>query len=288
MNTVHEFHYRITSRISGHRPGSHRGASLGAGQEFAAHARLFDSPDPRRLDLRASLRNVREEWLVRTYRQRAAVSVHAVIDVSPSMHFGSSRSKLEVVGDFVASLGRSAFRVGDPVGMLAFDTVVRDDLSLPPTHSRGIGLVMQHMLRNCRQIEDRKGSGGAGCQRSLARLAGRPALVFLVSDFHWSLDVLPTLIASLASACIVPIVVWDPAELEPPSRNALLMLRDMESGQRRTLWRRPGIEVQWRDAVIRRRAELDTHFAGRSMRPFYAIGTFDPEALSRYFFESIS
>ena len=60
-----EFHYRLPMRAGGSRPGSHPGSSFGAGQEFAMHARLFDHPDPRRIDLRASMRAIPAEWLVR-------------------------------------------------------------------------------------------------------------------------------------------------------------------------------------------------------------------------------
>src|SRR5690606_14686846 len=109
---VEEFHYRLPRRFSGQRPGSHPGSSLGAGQEFVSHANLHDRPDPRRLDLRASLRDLRGNWLVRVYRQRVSTPVYAVVDVSASMNFGSPRTKLQVAADFIEALGQSAFRAG--------------------------------------------------------------------------------------------------------------------------------------------------------------------------------
>jgi uncharacterized protein (DUF58 family) len=107
------FHYRMPHRVSGQRPGSHRGSSLGAGQEFVTHMNLYDRPDPRRLDLRASVRNLRQEWLVRVSRQRVGVSVQVVVDVSASMDFGARTPKLHVAADFVEALGFSTFRAGD-------------------------------------------------------------------------------------------------------------------------------------------------------------------------------
>ncbi|HEY5754488.1 MAG TPA: hypothetical protein VIU34_01635, partial [Steroidobacter sp.] len=128
MSTSREFHYRLPRRSGGWRPGSHPGSSLGAGQEFVSHVSLYDRPDPRRLDLRASLREVRGDWLVRVNRQRVSVPVHVVADVSTSMSFGAPQSKLQVLADFVTALGHSAFRVGDALGMLAFDAHERTDL----------------------------------------------------------------------------------------------------------------------------------------------------------------
>ena len=57
MGAPQEFHYRLPYRVGGWRPGAHPGTRLGAGQEFVSYMSLYDRPDPRRLDLRASLRD---------------------------------------------------------------------------------------------------------------------------------------------------------------------------------------------------------------------------------------
>ena len=132
------------------RPGSHPGSSLGAGQEFVSHVSLYDRPDPRRLDLRASLRDLSGDWLVRVNRQRAGIPVHVVADVSASMRFGALKPKLHVVAEFVEALGQSAFRVGDALGMLAFDARERTDLFVPAHLSRGTGSVMASSCESAR------------------------------------------------------------------------------------------------------------------------------------------
>jgi uncharacterized protein (DUF58 family) len=286
MNTLPEFHYRLPGRASGFRPGSHSGSSFGAGQEFAMHGRLFDHPDPRRIDLRASLRAIPAQWLVRVHLQRVAVPLHVVVDVSASMHFGRRQSKLSLAADFVAALGYSAFRAGDQVGMLAFDAAEREDLYSPARYGQGVGEVMAGLLRECA-----RGAGVAGgidgLERSASKLAGRQGLVFLVSDFHWPLTRLPAVLDTLAHAYVVPMVVWDPAEIEPPEGAALLWVDDLESGARRTLWMREKTRREWRDAVARRRAEINGLFGRRGVRPFFVQGAFDADALSRYFLEAV-
>jgi hypothetical protein len=282
MSTSREFHYRLPHRSGGWRPGSHPGSSLGAGQEFVSHVNLYDRPDPRRLDLRASLREVRGDWLVRVNRQRVSVPVHVIADVSSSMGFGAPASKLQVLADFVTALGHSAFRVGDSLGMLAFDAHERTDLFVPALLSRGVGEVMASMLASC--------AGTAGSSDGLAEaalhLAGRRGLIFLASDFHWPLDRLDSVLDLLTHSYIVPLVIWDPAEIQPPKNDGLMPLRDVESDRQSTMWLRPSMRARWQDAVERRRAELNTLFAARGIRPFYVSGEFDGEALSQYFFEA--
>jgi uncharacterized protein (DUF58 family) len=285
MNTLSEFHYRLPGRTGGFRPGSHPGSSFGPGQEFALHARLFDHPDPRRIDLRASLLALRQEWLVRVNLQRVAVPVHVMVDVSGSMHFGMPRSKLQVAADFTEALGYSAFRAGDQVGMLGFDADERDDLFMPARYGRGVGDAMAARLRHC--AGSSVGDGGAGLERAALKLGGRAGLVFVVSDFHWDLGRLAAILDTLVHAWVVPMIVWDRAELEPPS-GGLLALSDAESGAQRTLWLRAKVRSQWREAVARRRAELIERFGRRAIRPFFLEGAFDPEALSRYFLEAFA
>ena len=289
MDTPQEFHYRLRGRVSGQRPGSHPGSSIGAGQEFVSHTSLYNRPDPRRLDLRASLRGLNDEWLVRVNRQRAGASVRALVDVSASMMFGSRRPKLQVVADFVEALGLSAFRVGDAVGMMAFDEAERTDLFVPARVSRGMGSLMSAALRAVCEgggATPSHGGPGDGLEDAASRLAGQQGLVFLVSDFHWPLERLDMALDLLAHAGVIPVVVWDPAETEPPTQNALASLRDAESGTRRTLWLRPRLREEWRRGVEQRRAEIDSFFAAHAIRPFYMEGAFDADALSRYFFEA--
>jgi uncharacterized protein (DUF58 family) len=198
------------------------------------------------------------------------------------MHFGSSRTKLQVTADFIAALGQSAFRAGDAVGMLAFDAQERTDLFVPAVHSRGAAGLMASALANC------TGAPGsiAGLEQAVLRLAGRSGLIFLISDFHWPLEGLARVLDSLAKAYVVPMVLWDPAEIQPPSENGIMTLHDAESGVERTFWLRSSLRDRWRSAVERRRTELNAVFSARAIRPFYVSGRFESEALSQYFFEA--
>ena len=147
-------------------------------------------------------------------RQRVSVPVHVFVDVSASMSFGSRVRKLQVAADFVAALGQSAFRVGDAVGMFAFDSHARMDLFMPALFSRGTGSLMASMLRNCQAST----AGSEGLEEVALHVAGRHSLVFLISDFHWPLDRLAGVLEMLAAAHVVPVVIWDPAELQPPAQ----------------------------------------------------------------------
>ena len=283
MEDSGEIRYHLPRRAGGQRAGAHRGTAAGTGLEFLTHRTLFDHPDPRRLDLRASLADLRGDWLVRVNRLRAAVTVLVLVDVSASMRFGE-RPKLDVAADFVESLARSAFRVGDAVGMLAFDAAVRDDLHVAPRHGRGVGETMAALLRGCAC----RPGGIAGLRDAATQAGPRPALVFVVSDFLWPLDGLGDVLDLLGHAHLVPLVVVDPAESEAPRRSGLALLRDAETARQRTLWVRPALRTRWRDAALARGARLAAIFADRGLRPFTLLGAFDAQALSNHLLEDVA
>jgi uncharacterized protein (DUF58 family) len=281
MEDAQEFRYRAPHRVPGWRTGSHAGTAPGAGLQFASHLRLHDHPDPRRLDLRASIASLRSEWLVRVNRQQAAMTVRLLVDVSASMRFGAP-TKLEVVAGFARALGQSAFRVGDAVGMAAFDRTERPDLRVAAWRHRGMGEMLASLL-----LQSEGGAGGIeGLHEAAALLAGRSGIVFLVSDFQWPLDGLPGVLDMLSPAHLVPLVVWDVAEVEPPTGDGLAMLRDAETGRSRTLWLRPALRARWREAVDERRNALGRLFAAHGLRPFHVQGGFDAQALSNHLCEA--
>ena len=283
MDDSGEIRYHLPRRAGGQRAGAHRGTAAGAGTEFLTHQSLFDRPDPRRLDLRASLADLRGDWLVRVNRLRAAVTVLALVDVSASMRFGEP-AKLDLAADFVASLGHSAFRIGDAVGMLGFDATLRDDLHVAPRHGRGVGETLAALLRACAS-----GPGGiAGLRDAAMQVGPRPALVFVVSDFLWPLAGLGDVLDLLARAHVVPLVVVDPAESEAPARGGLALLSDAETSRQRALWVRPALRTRWRDAALARQAQLAAIFADRGLRPFTLHGAFDPQALSNHLLEDVA
>jgi len=276
---VHEIHYRARLPAAGHFPGHHRSTRGDSGFEFRSHALLHDAPDPRRLDLHASLRDPFGHWLVRVYSQRKAMPVVMVVDVSASMAFAGQQRKLDVVADFTESLAWSAWRTGDSFGFVACDSVVRADLSQAPTRARGVGAPLAAALR---QLQP-QGRSALGLLHAAAHLGRQRALVFLVSDFHLPLTQVQSLLASLAVHEVVPVVAWDPQEFTLPTRRGWLQVQDPESGTRRLVWWRPALRERWLASLAARRQALLDVFQAHALKPLFLEGAFDADAVTRHF-----
>ena len=276
---IPELHYRIGSAALGHFPGHHRSKRGDSGFEFRGHASLLDAPDPRRLDLHASLRDPFGNWAVRIYSQRKSIPVAVVADVSASMGFAGARRKLDVVADFVDSLAWSAWRTGDSFGFVGCDTAVREDLLLPQSRTRASAGVLSQTLRELHP----QGPSAQGLLSAARHLPRRRALVFLLSDFHLPLADVSAVLASLAHHDLVPVVLWDPQEFSLSAARGLAQVVDPESGRQRLVWWRPALRERWRAQLAQRREAMLQAFRAKRLSPLFMEGAFDADAVTRHF-----
>ena len=276
---IEEFHYTIPWRASSPHPGAHASSQLGGGDEFAGLVPFASSPNPRNLDIRASLSDPFGQLAVRTFRQRSNIPVAVLADVSASMGFVGTGAKLERVARFAASAAWSAYRHGDRFGFIAADEAVREEAFIPVRLYKGGIPDLYDRVRHF----DSAGRSACGLQAAAQRLGRQSTLVFLVSDFHLPLEDIEALLASLARHDVVPIVVWDSAEYERLPDWGLVLVEDPETGERRRLFMRPRLKEQFRQTFEARRDELAECFRRRGRSPFFLGDRFDAEALTRYF-----
>lgn len=276
---VQELHYRVGAPALGHFPGHHRSTRGDSGFEFRGHAALLDAPDPRRLDLHASLRDPFGSWIVRVYSQRKSIPVVMVADLSASMGFAGAHRKQDVLADFVDSLAWSAWRTGDSFGFVGCDSVVREDVLLPQTRSRGVGSALAARLRALHL----DGPSARALPLAHRHLGRQRSLVFLVSDFHLPLPEVETVLASMAHHDLVPVVLWDPLEFTLTAARGLVHVVDPESGHRQLVWWRAALRDKWLAARQRRRDALLQLFRAKQLKPLFIEGAFDADAVTRHF-----
>lgn len=279
MHSATAFQYRAPWRAVSCYPGSHQSIQQGGGYEVYATAPLY-AGDPRRFDLRATLRDPFGQLRIRTFKQRSIVPVFVLADVSASMTFVGHTSKFGLMIEFVESLAYSAHLIGDPFSFTACDTVIHDELSLPLSRSRSAALQVCGRLRQWAP----GGEDATGLLAGAQRIPGSRALVFLVSDFHLPLPLLRKILSSLCVHTVIPVILVDSAESRVPG-TGITHLYDPETRAQRTIllrrsWARC-FEEKWRD----HRERLRHCLAEYDLRPLYIVDRFEPEAVSRYFYE---
>jgi uncharacterized protein (DUF58 family) len=268
--------YRVRERVYGVLVGAHRGRGAGGQDVFLDRVTYLRQPNPRRIDLRLTLRDPFENVYVRRFEERLAIALYAVVDLSRSMSFEGTARKMALVGELCLSLARSAHELGDAFGLIGCDSVIREDFFFPATRHRGIEPEIARRLEDF--APERRSA--AGLRQAATYLAGKRKLVFLVSDFRIPMAEIEAVLESLARHHIAPILVSDSAEESNLPPFGLINLRDLESGAGKVVFLRPSLRRRWRAEAEQRRQELDRLFLRYGRPAFELKDRFDADALS--------
>ena len=248
----------IVRRLDGLLQGDYRSLFTGHGYDLAEVREYQPEDDVRYIDWNVTARM--STPYVRQYIEDREVTAWLLLDVSPSVDFGTANArKRDLLIDFTAALTRLLTRHGNRVGAVLFSGGV-DEVIMP-------GGGINQPLRIVHQITrpDRTRSPGVTqlgevLDRS-AQTMKRRSLVFIVSDFiaapGWDGP-----LARLAQRHEV-LSVWlqDPREEVIPAIGPLV-LEDSETGQQVYVdTNDKGFQARFRALVQERRLTLERTFA---------------------------
>lgn len=277
-----EFRYRYPHKVYGDIPGAHIGTSLGSGDRFAGYADLFDYPDPRRLDIRASLRsnmvNAGDRWLVRRYQQRSSVTLWLLGDMSKSMSISNNNN--DKLANLAQLIAHSAISLGDRFAMAGFDAQWRQEVSVMPTTQRSMPVLARAMIRNA---EFAPSPGADGLVHAANLVTSPHAMVFLASDFCVDISLVEKTLHQLSHYMVIPIV-WQHHDADHfPSHAGWTEMNDSETGQRRSVWMRPSMKNKWQQLMAEHFEKLDACFSHHLVKPLFVDGDVTGAQLSQYF-----
>lgn len=276
---MEEIHYRIPIRNRGVHPGMHRSYTSGGGNEFREYAMLLRSPDPRRVDLHASLKNPFGDLLVRVFNQRSAIPVTIVADLSASMGAPGHRGKLDSLSKFTRLLGFSVSRSGDRFGFIGCDGSVRTEFLYPPVKQSSFADIANRLEQFVPQGASAAGLASAG--RYLGRSRG---LVFLVSDYLFPQTLLRQVLHQLSHQVIVPVMLIHDTEIDGPAGYGMARVVDSETGVARRLWLRPFLRKRIQERYRDHRQQFERVCAGYGLHPLWLAATFSAEDITCYFY----
>ncbi|HSH87369.1 MAG TPA: DUF58 domain-containing protein [Methylophilus sp.] len=284
MDYIKEFSYHISWRSRSRRPGRHKSNQRGMGMEFRGHTTLLAYPDPRRIDIRQTIRDPMEQVYVRIFNQKSATPVFVMCDLSGSMQYGVPHTKLTTAAEITRSVAQSATRNGDPAAFVGFDDELRDEwlstLSARPHSMLELADRLENHLPN---------EVGAGALLDSARVLPRErSLIFLVSDFHMPLEQLEEALLLMLRHHIVPVVLWNSTEYKNLPEFGVTSINDPETGERRTLFLRASYRQRILDTFAARRQAIEDMFMKFDMQPFFVEDQFDADMLTDYFHQYVT
>jgi uncharacterized protein (DUF58 family) len=219
--------WTVLRRLDGLLQGDYRTLLRGTGMDLADLREYQHHDDVRHIDWNVTARL--QQPHVRVFTEDREMSAWFLLDLSPSMDFGSSEpSKRHVLTEFVAVLARLLTRHGNRVGALLYGAGV--DAAVPARSGR------QHVLHLLHTLQARPEAESAGPTRlhellaSAASLVRRRSTVFVVSDFITEAGWEKPLGQLAQRHEVVAVRLLDPLELELPDLG-LIPIRDAETGE---------------------------------------------------------
>ncbi len=252
---------RLISRML---PGDRRAAGVGAGTELAQLRAYEVGDDVRHIDPAATARTGQPH--VRMHVPERALTTWIVLDVSPSMAFGTTlRLKADVAEGVALVFGRLGVRRAGSVGLVAFGA---DAPRVLPARGSKPGMVaLRRMLAEGVAPDGQHDPEGmAGALRRVSRLARQPGLVVVISDFREQHGWERPLGSLRVRHSVLAAEISDPRESELPAVGHLSLVDpesgrriDVDTSRRRVRVRFAELERERREGVARelRRLRID-------------------------------
>jgi len=219
--------WAVIRRLDGAVHGNYRTLFRGFGLDLADLREYQYHDDVRHIDWNVTARL--QTPYVREFNEDREVTAWFLLDLSPSVDFGSgSTKKRSVSTEFVTVLARLLTRHGNRVGALFYGESL--DTVIPARAGRRHVLHLLHRMLS-RPARDRSAPTNLrDFLQAAFRIIPRRSLVFLVSDFI-SAPGWPEPLAHLAQRHeILAVRLYDPLEMDLPDLG-LLVVQDAETGE---------------------------------------------------------
>lgn len=270
--------FKVVRRLDGYFFGDYTGVFYGPSLDLAEVREYQPGDEVRRIDWNVTARMNR--LFVRQYREERELTAWLLVDLSPSMLFGTRRQlKRDTASEFAGVAAYIVTRHGDKVGLMGFPG---RRAFVPPRGGRTHALRIIHALDHAGAQGGAAGRGpavagadlGAGL-RQAARMLRRRSLVFLVSDFLVQ-DGWERPLRELARRHdLIAVWIQDPAERELPDVGGLFV-RDPETDEQ--LWvdtSDPRLRQAYRELVARQRERVQSAL-GNSLVDVLELSTAEP------------
>lgn len=162
--------------VEGFISGMHRSPFFGHSVEFVQHREYTHGDDLRHLDWKVWSRT--DRYYIKQFEEETNLRSTLVVDVSESMHYGrGALNKYEYACTIAACLGYLLLRQQDSVGMLTFDSDVRQVVP-----SRGQQLHINALVQAMHTSKPREKTDLYRVLRRVAEQVQSRGMIVLISD----------------------------------------------------------------------------------------------------------
>lgn len=279
--------WQVIRPLDGQLQGDYRSLFYGYGVDFADLREYQPEDDIRYIDWNVTARM--DTPYVRQYMEDREITAWFLLDLSPSMDFGTAQAEKRVLLiDLVGTLARLLTRHGNRIGAILYSGQTnaqgrRSERIIPARGGRN------HVLRLINDLLEQPRLPKAAFTDLKAMLeAGlfsikKRALVFVISDFIGAPGWERTLSLLNQRHEVLAIRLWDPSEVELPDIGPIWM-EDAETGEQLYVdTHDPRFRAQFAGLARKREETLNSAFRRAGVEP-WALSTGEDliRAIMRY------
>jgi uncharacterized protein (DUF58 family) len=246
--------WTVVRRLDGLLHGNYRTLFRGFGLDLADLREYQYNDDVRHIDWNVTARM--QQPYVREYNEDREVTAWFLLDLSPSVDFGSGEVRKQALSiDFVTVLARILTRHGNRVGAIFYGDRV-DRVIAARSGRRHVLHIVQSMLDRPQQPRS-DGTRLDDLLQGALRSLKRRSVVFLVSDFLSAPGWTDALAQLALRHEMLAVRLHDPLEHELPDLG-LVTVQDAETGEQlfvdthdRSFLRRFAAAAQYRETALR-------------------------------------
>ena len=221
--------WQVVRRLDGLLQGDYRSLFYGYGVDFADLREYQPGDDVRYIDWNVTARM--DTPYVRQYVEDREITAWFLIDLSPSVDFGTARGlKRTVLIDFVATLARLLTRHGNRVGAIFANGASRVNRTIPARGGRPQVLRMVNDLMREPQLARAPFTDLSPLLTAGLHTLKQRSLVFVLSDFISAPGWERPLSLLNRKHEVLAIRLWDPREIDLPDIGPIIM-EDAETGE---------------------------------------------------------
>lgn len=260
--------WTVLRRLDGLLQGEYRTLFRGHGIDLADIREYEPGDDVRYIDWNVSARM--DTPYVRQYLEDREVSAHFLLDLSPSVDFGTVNTlKRDQLVDFVALVARLLTRHGNKVGAVLYAGKV--ERTIPAATGRMQVLRLLNEVVDLPRLQSAPYTSVSELIEHALRTIARRSVIFLVSDFFTAPGWERPLRMLARKHEVVAVRLEDPRERELPDIG-MVALNDAETGQ--------SLHVDTHDAKFRKRFESAVRKREAELRGTFARAGVDVLTLS--------
>jgi uncharacterized protein (DUF58 family) len=219
--------WQVIRRLDGLLQGDYRSLFYGYGVDFADLREYQPGDDIRYIDWNVTARM--DTPYIRQYIEDREISAWFLLDLSPSMDFGTLQSlKRTVLIDFVTTFARLLTRHGNRVGAMFYGS--RVERTIPARSGKMQVLRLVNDLLKQPQLPKAPFTNLSPLLVTGLNAIKRRSLIFIVSDFISAPGWEGPLSLLNQRHEVIAIRLWDPREVELPDIGPMIM-EDAETGE---------------------------------------------------------